>query len=248
MRITCLSLIFILLSLSLFSQTTKNEPLKIMHLKGGFYVFTTYHNYNGVKVPSNGLYLVTEAGVVMIDTPWDSTQFKPLVSYIKAKHKKDVAICISTHSHEDRTAGLEFLAQTGTKTYTSTLTMQFCLKNGEKKPSYTFEKDTIFHIGNHTIQTYYAGAGHTKDNIVVWFPEAKLLYGGCLIKSTEAKDMGNVREADLKEWPKSLIRLKEKFPNPKFVIPGHQSWKNINSIDHSLKLLKAYEGKGNNKK
>ena len=243
MRTNCFSLIFMMLSLSAFSQATKSEPLKIEHLKGGFYVFTTYHSYKGARVPSNGLYLVTEAGVAMIDTPWDSTQFEPLVSYIKAKHKKDVAICISTHSHEDRTAGLEFLAQRGTRTYSSSLTKQLCIQNGEKRPSYTFSKDTVFHIGGYSIQTFYAGAGHTKDNIVVWFPEAKILYGGCLIKSTEAKDMGNTSEADLKEWPRSLSRLKEKFPNPRFVIPGHQSWKNPRSIEHSLKLLKEYEGK-----
>jgi metallo-beta-lactamase class B len=53
-------------------------------------------------------------------------------------------------------------------------------------PQYTFTHDTTFNIAGVTLQAYYPGAGHTRDNIVVWVPQDKVLFGGCLIKSLEA--------------------------------------------------------------
>ena len=50
-------------------------------------------------------------------------------------------------------------------------------------------------------EVFYPGAGHTQDNLVVWIPEAKLLFGGCLIKEERARHIGNVTDADLQGWP-----------------------------------------------
>lgn len=224
-------------SISLFGQTT-NDNLKISHLSGDFYVFTTYKIFKGKPMSSNGMYMVTEIGVVMIDTPWDTTQFQPLLDSIEIKHKKKVVLCIATHSHEDRTGGLEFLKQKGIKTYTSMQTYKICKEDNAKTAEYYFQKDTIFKVGEYSFQTFYGGEGHTKDNIVIWFVKDQILYGGCAIKSIEATDLGYIGESNLNAWPLTLNRIKQKFPNPKFIITGHQDWININSLDHTLELLK----------
>ncbi len=92
-------------------------------------------------------------------------------------------------------------------------------------------------MGNLELETYYAGPGHTKDNIVVWFPKARVLYGGCLIKSWDSEDLGYVKEASLEEWPKTMNRLLQRYPNPAFIIPGHGDWTNRRSIIRTLELL-----------
>src|SRR4051812_7924454 len=101
------------------SAQLPNPGLVISHLTGDFYVYTTYGLFKGSPVPSNSMYLVTAKGVVLFDTPWDSTQFEPLLDSIKIRHGKEVVMCISTHFHEDRTAGLEFYRKKGIRTYTS---------------------------------------------------------------------------------------------------------------------------------
>lgn len=217
------------------SETPK---LKITHLMGDFFVFTTYNTYKGQLTSSNGLYMLTEKGAVMIDTPWDTTQFQPLLDSIKTKHNKSVVLCIATHSHKDRTAGLEFYKRKGIKTYTSKQTDEICKEQGEKRAEFYFARDTSFKIGNYSFQTFYGGEGHTKDNIIIWFDKDKILYGGCAIKSFEATDLGYIREANLKAWPLTLMKVKQKFPDYKFVIPGHQDWSSVKSIDHTLELLK----------
>ena len=83
--------------------------LKITRLTGEFYVFTTFNSYKGKLVPANGMYLVTDNGVVMFDTPWDTTQFQPLLDSIKNRHHKKVVLCIATHFHEDRTGGFNII-------------------------------------------------------------------------------------------------------------------------------------------
>ena len=223
-------------SLHLAGQV-KNPALKITRLTGDFYVFTTYRNYKGAATSSNGMYFLSEKGAVLIDTPWDTTQFQPLLDSIRIKHKQKVVFCIATHSHEDRTGGLEFLKKQGVKTYTSMQTDSICAKSGDKRAGFFFKKDTTFTIGEHIFQTCYAGPGHTKDNIAIWFGKEKILYGGCLIKSTEAEDLGYIAEANLKDWPTTLNTLKLKFKDPNYIIPGHQGWKSLKSIDHTLNLL-----------
>lgn len=229
-----------LFSLIFFVATfnANSQQLRITHLTGGLYVYTTYNLYKGSPVPSNSMYLVTDAGVLLIDVPWDTTQFQPLLDSIEHRHHKKPLMCIATHSHADRTAALEFFNKKGIQTFTSTATDSISKITGEKRAAYLFTKDTVFSIGGYRVETFYPGKGHTPDNITIWFTKDKVLYGGCFIKSTEATDLGNIADASLNEWPASLLRLQKKYPSRKYVIPGHQDWSNKNSVEHTLKLLR----------
>ena len=105
MRIIILTIVFISSLTTIFGQA-ENVKLKISHLTGDFYIYTTCNTYQDSQVPANGMYLVTDNGVVMFDTPWDTTQFQPLLDSIQVRHNKTVALCFATHWHSDKTAGL----------------------------------------------------------------------------------------------------------------------------------------------
>jgi len=222
-----------------FAQS-KNSPLQISHLMGDFYVYKTFHDYKGTLISANAMYLVTDKGVVLFDAPWDKTQFQPLLDSIKARHHKEVVMCFATHSHEDRAGGLEFYGKKGIKTYTIKLTDQILEKNNEKRAEFIIPNDTTFTVGQHTFEVYYPGKGHAPDNIVVWFNKEKILYGGCFIKSTEAKDLGYLGDANVKEWEKSIKKVQSKFKKPKYIITGHDGWKDLSSLNHTLKLVREY--------
>lgn len=217
----------------------QGEKLKISQLTGRLYVYTTYKMVNSTPFPSNSMYYVTDAGVVLFDTPWDSTQFQPLLDSIQKRHNKKVVMCIATHYHDDRTAGLEYYKNKGIKTYSSWNTWRLCKRNNEKQSQYYFSsEDSLFKVGNQFFTAMYLGEGHTEDNIVIWFPDEKTLYGGCLVKSTEATDLGNTADANLKEWPKTIKGLIKVFQEKaKYIIPGHMGWSNIGSLQHTLRLL-----------
>ena len=242
MKIIISFIIGLFIYTSLFGQTA-NENLKITHLIGDFYVFTTYKQYKGKPMSANGMYVLTEEGVILFDTPWDTTQFQPLLDSIKNKHLKEVVICMATHSHEDRTGGLEYYKQLGIKTYTTRQTDEISKKWNDNRAEFLIEKDTIFNIGSHTFQTYYGGQGHTPDNIVIWFKKEKILYGGCLVKSIEANDLGYLGDANIKEWRRTIENIQKLFKKPNHIVTGHQDWESKKSLNHTLKLLKEYKEK-----
>ena len=63
-----ISILFIFFQTNIFCQP-ENAKLKITPLTGDFYIYTTYSIYEGSPVPANGMYLVTNDGVVIFDTP-----------------------------------------------------------------------------------------------------------------------------------------------------------------------------------
>ena len=228
---------------------TEKAKLKISHLTGEFYIYTTYNTYEGEQIPANGMYLVTNDGVVLFDTPWDTTQFQPLLDSIKLKHNKSVAICIATHWRGDRTEGLEYYKQKEIKTYTTVLTDELSKKNNKKRAEFLMTRDTVFNIGLYSFEIYYPGQGHTADNIVIWFNKEKILYGGCLIKGADAENLGYLGDANVTEYETTLKKVKKKCPKPKFIIISHSDWNNINSLKHSIKMAKKLKRKAtdNNK-
>jgi metallo-beta-lactamase class B len=235
--------ITLLFTLTKILGQTEEPKLKIKHLTGDFYIYTTYNTYQESKLPANGMYLLTNNDVVLFDTPWDTTQFQPLLDSIKQKHNKNVSMCIATHWHSDRTEGLEYYKKQGIKTYTTKLTDELSKKNDKKRAEYLIEKDTLFNIGQHTFETYYPGQGHTADNIVIWFNNEKILYGGCLIKGADAENLGYLGDANKTEYYSTLKNVEKKFLNPKFIIISHSEWGNLNSLKHSIKLAKKLKRK-----
>ncbi|WP_091505508.1 BlaB/IND/MUS family subclass B1 metallo-beta-lactamase [Flexibacter flexilis] len=215
----------------------QNAKLEIKPLTKDFYIFTTYQRFGQTLFPSNGMYVVSNEGVIMIDAPWDTTQFQPLLDSIAARHHQKVVLAIATHSHEDRSAGLEFLKAQGAKTFTSCRTDSLSRARHEKRAEFVFSQDTSFRVGNHVFETYFAGEGHTSDNIVVWFGKEKILYGGCLIKSTEATNLGNLADANVKAWPQTISNLQKRYRKPKYIVTGHQDWRSTKSLEHTRRLL-----------
>ena len=238
MRVFSISILFFAVIKNVQSQ---GNGLVITPLKGDFYIYTTYHDYGGKPFPSNSMYLVTDKGVVLFDTPWDSTQFQPLMDSIQARHGRKVTLCIATHFHADRTAGLEFYAKKGVMTYTSRLTDDFSIKRNEKRATNLFSGDTSFIWGQYSFQTYYPGHGHSRDNIVIWFEKERILYGGCFVKSVENDNMGNIADANIPEWKKEVKNVMRKYPSAEFVIPGHFGWGSRDALKHTLKLIEKHQ-------
>jgi len=242
MRTMILTIASIFFLTNIFGQA-ENAKLKISHLTGDFYIYTTYNTYQESQVPANGMYLITNDGVVMFDTPWDTTQFQPLLDSIKLKHNKSVVLCFATHWHSDKTAGLEYYRQQGIKTYTTALTDELSKKNNKKRAEFIMANDTVFHAGQYAFETYYPGQGHTEDNIVIWFKQEKILYGGCLIKGADDENLGYLGDGNITAYASTLKNVQKKCRKPAFIIIAHSDWKNKNSLNHSIKMAKELNKK-----
>lgn len=239
MKLKTLTLLALLFTgFKLFAQPDSTK-ITFIPLTKNVYVFTYYMMISGSPYPCNGLYAVTKQGIMLIDMPSNEALTQQFIDSLEKRHHQKIVLSISTHFHDDRTGGINTLRQAGVKTYSSVLTKQLCKKEGNDEAEYTFTKDTAFTLGGVTMETYYPGAGHTKDNIVVWLPQQKILFGGCFVKSTETNSIGNIADADIMQWPASIKNVMSKYRDAKYVIPGHQSWSNPNGLQHTLDILAA---------
>jgi metallo-beta-lactamase class B len=227
---------FLFVFINAFAQNTHN--LKISHLTKDFYVYETYNIYRGNRIGANAMYLVTDEGVVLFDTPWDTTQFQPLLDSIAGRHGKKVILSFATHFHEDRTGGLEYYRTKGIKTYTTKYTDELSKQRGMKRAEHLMNQDTVFTVGQYSFQVYYPGPGHAPDNIVIWFKKEKVLYGGCLIKSVADSTLGNLGDASKERYAATVKRVKKKFKKPKYIITGHNDYTNTGSLEHTLKMAR----------
>lgn len=202
----------------------------------GCYVHITYRD----KYPTtNGLVMRTNAGAVLIDTGWNSRQARQMQRWVRQQWQQPIALCIITHSHDDRSGGAGWLHRQGVRIISSALTAQKMRAEGAAWARGGLPADTTFTVGGQTFRAYFPGAGHAPDNLVVWLPQQQVLVGGCLVKSTEAQDLGFTGDASLPTWVPAIQRVMTQFPGARLVIPGHQAWGDASCLQHTLNLLKA---------
>lgn len=224
---------------SFFNSGSKDSNyVELQKVKDNIWIHTTYTDYNGTRTPSNGIIAVTSKGLILIDTPWNNTQTRELIELTKRIFKKDISFAVITHAHDDRIGGIDTLIEEKIDVRGTSMTAKEAEKNGFKKPQAVLESNTKITCGDIDIEVLYPGEGHTVDNIIVWFPQYKVLFGGCLIKSLESKDIGNIEDANIEQWPVSVKKVLEKYSDAEIVIPGHGKWGSLKLVEHTLDLLK----------
>ncbi|MEJ6355620.1 IMP family subclass B1 metallo-beta-lactamase, partial [Pseudomonas aeruginosa] len=87
------------------------------------------------------------------------------------------------------------------------------------------------------------GPGHTQDNVVVWLPEKKILFGGCFVKPD---GLGNLGDANLEAWPKSAKILMSKYGKAKLVVSSHSEIGNASLLQRTWE--QAVKGLNESKK
>jgi metallo-beta-lactamase class B len=248
--VVTLRIYFILILLPLFQATAQEQPQ--VHLSGDVFIekigdgvwrHVSYKDLPNLgPVPSNGGIAQFGTEILLIDSAWNDAQTKLILDWIEKELHAKPSLAVFTHSHEDRLGGIHEIHQRGIKTMSLLLTAELAKQRGVESPQQTFQEQTTVTLGKQKIQMQYLGSGHTQDNIVVWLPEQQILFGGCLIKSAQAGDLGNTREADLPQWPKTVEKVHQEFKQAKIVVPGHGDPSGIEAVTHTLTLLQKAPG------
>lgn len=175
---------------------------------------------------------------MLVDSSWDNKLTKELIEMVEKKFQKRITDVIITHAHADRIGGIKTLKERGIKAHSTALTAELAKNSGYEEPLGDLQIITSLKFGNTKVETFYPGKGHTEDNIVVWSPQYQILAGGCLVKSAEAKDLGNVADAYVNEWSTSIENVLKRYGNINSVVPGHGEVGDKGLLLHTLDLLK----------
>ncbi len=237
--------VLLFLSCSLMSQESEiniNENIRLIKLNESFYVHVTLFEFPGFGLaPSNGLIFVKNGKAIMVDTPNNDAQTKQLVEYLSNNMGIVVEKVILGHSHSDCMGGLNYLKSIQVESISNVLTKEICKKQNLPIPSKTFTQKMEIDFHGEKVVCEYFGGGHTIDNIVVHFPEHKVLFGGCLIRAAGARGLGNIAEADIEHWDQTVKKILDTYPKPDFVIPGHGAVGDHQILTHTIKQVEIFK-------
>ena len=224
-----------LLLLAIFGYPASPQ-IEVVKLEEGVYLYRSFAEYEGSMVSANGLIVESSDEVALIDSPWDEEQTIQLLEWIDQELNKHISFAVITHAHMDRIGGIDILKSRDIPTISGQLTAKEATQNGYTRPDFTFKSDTLLTYGDSNLEMYYPGPGHTVDNTVIYLNDKNILYGGCFIKNASAPSLGNTEDASVTDWPNSLRKVKERYPDRRMVIPGHGSWE-LGAIENTLNLL-----------
>ncbi|MBN2314957.1 MAG: subclass B1 metallo-beta-lactamase [Sedimentisphaerales bacterium] len=213
------------------------DDVVVRKLAEGVWLHTTYYDLANYKnVPANGLIVIDGQYAVMIDLPWTDAQAGVLFDWVAREQKAAIRKVVPTHFHIDCAGGLAEAHRRGAESFALKKTVELLKKENKPVPQNWFTEKMSLSCGQLCVELAFLGGGHTVDNIVAWIPSKKILFAGCLVKSLNAKNIGNIEDADLDAYPTTLRKVKETFSNAKIVIPGHGRPGGLDLIDHTIKL------------
>jgi metallo-beta-lactamase class B len=190
----------------------------------------------GVYFPANGLILESDHGSLLVDTGYSPEHAEVLVKWAKLSLRRPITQAVATHFHRDRTGGIPALQAAGIPTVAHPLTCELARSRGTAVPTAAanFVQETAQLPAE--CELFFPGAGHTRDNIVVWLPRQRVLFGGCFLKSVTSPDLGNPADAVVADWAGSAQRVRARYPTTKFTVPGHGTISG-DPVGHTLALL-----------
>nr|WP_321358070.1 subclass B1 metallo-beta-lactamase [uncultured Draconibacterium sp.] len=215
-----------------------NDDIQLVHLQDSVFMHITWdelENYG--RFSSNGLIIIRNGHALMIDTPMDNEKTEKLTTYLHDSFSAKLEKIIVGHFHDDCLGGLAYLQSIGVESIANSITIDKCKELGLPVPSIAFTDSLNFDFYGEPIECRYFGAGHSFDNITVWLPREKILFGGCLVKAANSLNLGNLSDAVVEDWDKTVQQVKTKYPDVKIVIPGHGAFGGSELLTHTINLV-----------
>lgn len=219
-------------------EVYKSKDLMVLQIAENSFKHTSFKQTNDFgNVPCNGLVVRNNNEVVVFDTPTTDKSAEELINWIKETLHCKINAVVPTHFHEDCLGGLKAFHENNIPSYAYFKTIELATANNMVVPKNSFHDSLILKVGNESTRATFFGEGHTRDNVVGYFPSDNILFGGCLIKELNASK-GYLGDATLAEWSNTVERIKKQYPNLKMVVPGHGQHGDKKLLDYTIKLFK----------
>ena len=193
-----------------------------------------YTMIDGDGVDSNTTIIITEEGVIVIDTRPTPTEARKVLEEIRKLTDLPIVYTINTHYHGDHTFGNQVFKNSKTiiahKNVRDTL-----VKSGQDHlsffktlglpgmdevkitpPNIVYEKEMEIWLGGYRLQLLYHGKGHTDGDTIVYIGQLRTVITGDLVFN---KKIPYMDDGYIDEWIESLSYIQ--LLKNETVIPGH---------------------------
>ena len=184
-------------------------------------------------------FVVTDEGVVLIDSGGSLKGAKALHAMIKSVTKKPIRYVINSGGQDHRWFGNDYFSSLGAKIISSDAAkkdhkarvgMQWTMletligKKGlkgtkEKYADVVFADNYKFKLGGVSFELYFKGQAPTPGDMYIWLPQGKVMFTGDIVYTERMLGIGE--QSNSKSWLhvfNSMAAFK-----PKHLIPGHGS-------------------------
>lgn len=233
---------------SLESNNPPHEPLPLYRLtENTYFLFGNISTLNQQNRGWNGNagFIVTSNGVIVIDTLGTPRLGKRLIATVRSVTDKPIKYLIVTHNHPDHAygtsafkelAGVTVIAHPGTRRYSNSSTLEESVAyrrellaedmQGFAPPGADEYVDSprfgkkVLELGGQRIEIYNTGHHHSYGDLIVYQPDASLVWISDLAFNQRTTYMG---DGDSRQILESQDWLMKHFSNVKLMVPGHGS-------------------------
>ena len=191
--------------------------------------------YTAEGDPNSGV-VIGDDGIIVLDATATPIMAQDLIRRIRAVSDLPIKYVVLSHYHAVRVLGAsafgaqaiiasqgthEMIIERGKQDWDSEYErFPRLFQNADSIPGLTFptivfERRLNLWLGKVEVQLHHVGAGHTKGDIIAWLPQEKVMFSGDLVEYKAGIYTG---DAQLKEWPATLERLRQ-F-SPMALVPG----------------------------
>jgi glyoxylase-like metal-dependent hydrolase (beta-lactamase superfamily II) len=193
------------------------EPAKLDLIKLQDDVYVIHNEY----VPGNVTALITNAGVILVDDKFE-IDHDNIVAILKTVTTQPIKYVINTHYHGDHSGGNAKLQAAGTLAVASAQARaRMVAAKQPGQPDITIEARGTIYLGGKSAEIYWFGRAHTDGDVVVLFPQNRLLAAGDMFTVGEGTPqlIDYAGGGSAKEWTATVEQvLKLDFDT---VVPGH---------------------------
>jgi glyoxylase-like metal-dependent hydrolase (beta-lactamase superfamily II) len=181
----------------------------------GLYVI---HN---VAVPGNVTVMVTNDGVLLVDDKFDS-DLDNILAEVRKLTMQPVKYVINTHYHLDHSGSNVRLQAMGVQVVSSANARAKMVES--KQPgwaNFTVENRGTVHLGGKRAEIYYFGRSHTDGDVVVYFPDHKVMAMGDMFTVGDATPqlVDYAGGGSARAWPNTIDGAL--MLDVDTVVPGH---------------------------
>ncbi len=234
-------LLFALLFLSFGAMAQQkfhnSDRLLVTSLSKNTFVHTSFLETDDFgKVACNGLLVRSGREVAIFDTPTDDASSQELIRWVQDVLKCTIVVVVPTHFHNDCLGGLAAFHAAGIPSLAHAKTIELATQNQMTAPQKSFTDSTSIWLEGQEIKIRFFGEGHTRDNVVAYFPTEQVLFGGCLIKELGASK-GFLGDANVPAWSETVSKIQASYPQVKHVVPGHGAAGNAKLLEYTRQLF-----------
>jgi glyoxylase-like metal-dependent hydrolase (beta-lactamase superfamily II) len=194
---------FLLIAILTFAPCASALELGFKEIAPGIYAYvgdTGMRSYENEGMNANAGFIVTDAGVVVVDSGSSYQVAEKIHAAIRKVTKQPVKYVVNTGGQDHRWFGNGYFKAQGAEIIAASaaiddmnaraaMQLEGLARELKEKaagtevvlPTRTFDQREVLHLGGREIQLLYFQGGHTPGDSLVWLPKERVVFAGDLV-------------------------------------------------------------------